>query len=85
MQGGLLITCAQTTSVVCMGRFRVLDRCADQFIPQRAPTSGPAFQAIRSVSRTICSTFTAGAMYSYSEIEGQMQVGARDYCVSFGI
>lgn len=35
------------------------DRCADQFIPRRAPTSGLAFQAIRSVSRTICSTFTA--------------------------
>lgn len=35
------------------------DRCADQFIPRRSPTSGLAFQAIRSVSRIICSTFTA--------------------------
>ncbi|OBT61472.1 hypothetical protein VE03_09343 [Pseudogymnoascus sp. 23342-1-I1] len=44
------------------------DRCADQFIPRYAPTSGLASQAIRSVSRTICSAFTAALVTRNADV-----------------
>lgn len=44
------------------------DRCADQFIPRHAPRSGLAFQAIRSISKTICSAFTAALVTENADV-----------------